>query len=65
MMAEAEALAANLGGRRMRMTVISIRDTLIAWYQRRGYTLTGESMPFTHGDPPRTDLMFVVLEKAL
>ena len=47
------------------MKVVSIRDTLIAWYQRRGYELTGETLPFPYGDPPRTDLSFVVLEKAV
>jgi ribosomal protein S18 acetylase RimI-like enzyme len=67
---EAEAAAAAAGARRVRMTVISIRDSLIAWYQRRGYALTGEIRPFPYGDarigqPKRPDLRFVVLEKAL
>ncbi|WP_246152711.1 GNAT family N-acetyltransferase [Sphingomonas montanisoli] len=61
----AEDMARSLGGGRMRMTVVHIRDTLIAWYHRRGYVLTGETLPFPHGDPPRDDLSFVVLEKAL
>jgi ribosomal protein S18 acetylase RimI-like enzyme len=66
----AENLARARGGRRMRMTVINVRDTLIAWYQRRGYALTGEVRPFPYGDnrfgkPLRDDLSFVVLEKAL
>ncbi|RVT94575.1 GNAT family N-acetyltransferase [Sphingomonas crocodyli] len=61
----AEDAARALGGRTMRMTVVHIRDTLIAWYQRRGYALTGETLPFPYGDPPRDDLSFVVLEKAL
>lgn len=65
-----EAYARARGGRRMRMSVISVRDTLIAWYQRRGYALTGETEPFPYGDerfgqPQRDDLAFVVLEKAL
>ena len=47
------------------MTVIGIRDTLIAWYRRRGYEPTGETLPFPYADPPRTDLSFVVLEKAI
>jgi hypothetical protein len=50
------------------MTVVNVRDTLIAWYERRGYTLTGESQPFPYGDerfgrPLRDDLSFVVLQK--
>jgi len=66
--AEAEALAN--GARRIRMTVVNVRDTLIAWYERRGYGLTGETSPFPYddplfGEPFRDDLMFVVLEKRL
>lgn len=66
----AEALAERKGARRIRMTVISIRDTLIAWYARRGYDPTGETRPFPNGDgrfgnPLRDDLAFVVLEKTL
>jgi hypothetical protein len=54
----------------MRMTVITIRDTLIAWYERRGYARTGELLPFPYGDqrfglPQRDDLRFEVLEKSL
>lgn len=70
MLEACEAHAKTRGGTRMRMTVISVRDTLIAWYQRRGYQLTGETQPFPYGDerfgqPQRDDLAFVVLEKAL
>lgn len=65
----AEAWAAGRGARRLRLTVINIRDTLIAWYERRGYARTGETQPFPYGDgrfgaPNRADLCFVVLEKA-
>ena len=54
----------------MRMYVISIRDSLIAWYERLGYTRTGETAPFPYGNPrfglpKRDDLEFVVLGKAL
>lgn len=66
----AEQAAAAKGARRIRMTVVSIRDTLIAWYRRRGYALTGETRPFPYdderfGQPKRPDLAFVVLERAL
>ncbi|CAN5712196.1 GNAT family N-acetyltransferase [soil metagenome] len=66
----AEAVAERKGARRIRMTVVNIRDTLIAWYGRRGYDPTGETRPFPYGDnrfgdPLRDDLAFVVLEKAL
>lgn len=54
----------------MRMTVIDLRDELIAWYERRGYRRTGIKQPFPYGDarfgqPKRDDLRFEVLEKAL
>lgn len=54
----------------MRMTVISVRGELIAWYERRGYRRTGEYKPFPYGDarfgiPKRDDLRFEWLEKAL
>ena len=64
----AEDFAKARGGRRIRMTVVNVRDTLIAWYERRGYRLNGETQPFPYGDerygrPLRDDLHFVVLEK--
>jgi ribosomal protein S18 acetylase RimI-like enzyme len=54
----------------MRMTVIDVRDELIAWYERRGYRRTGVKKPFPYGDrrfgePKRADLRFEVLEKPL
>ena len=54
----------------MRMTVIDVRDSLIAFYQRRGYVRTGILKPFPYGDerfgiPLRDDLRFEVLEKDL
>lgn len=56
--------------RTMRMTVIDIRDELIAYYQRRGYRRTGIVKPFPYGDarfgiPTRGDLRFEILEKDL
>jgi ribosomal protein S18 acetylase RimI-like enzyme len=70
LLAEAELVAGAAGARRIRMTVVSIRDALIAWYQRRGYALTGETAPFPYADPKfgvprRPDLVFAILEKAL
>jgi ribosomal protein S18 acetylase RimI-like enzyme len=64
----AENFAKERGARSIRMTVVNVRNTLIAWYERRGYTLTGETKPFPYGDerfgrPLRDDLSFVVLEK--
>jgi ribosomal protein S18 acetylase RimI-like enzyme len=53
----------------MRMTVIDIRDSLIAFYERRGYRRSGLLKPFPYGDarfglPLRDDLRFEVLEKS-
>jgi ribosomal protein S18 acetylase RimI-like enzyme len=53
----------------MRMTVIDLREDLIAWYERRGYRRTGIKKPFPtvdprFGIPKRDDLRFEVLEKA-
>ncbi|MEU1071473.1 MULTISPECIES: GNAT family N-acetyltransferase [unclassified Streptomyces] len=54
----------------MHMTVISVRDELIAWYERRGYRRTGRMTPFPYGDerfgiPQRADLAFELLVKEL
>lgn len=54
----------------MRMTVIDVRDELIAFYERRGYRRTGLRKPFPYGDerfglPRRDDLRFEILEKPL
>ncbi|AYG94993.1 GNAT family N-acetyltransferase [Brevundimonas naejangsanensis] len=67
--AEAEARR-RFAATRMEMTVIRRRAELIAWYERRGYRLTGETRPFPLDDerfglPQTRNLEFVVLEKAL
>ncbi|MFF4834143.1 GNAT family N-acetyltransferase [Streptomyces sp. NPDC001315] len=69
--AEAERLAREVWGvTEMRMTVISVREDLIAWYERRGYRRTGQTSPFPYGDerfgvPQRDDLEFELLVKKL
>lgn len=70
LLSAAEDEAAKLGAGRIRMTVVGVREPLIAWYLRRGYRLTGETRPWPYGEdrfglPRRTDLSFVVLEKVL
>ena len=55
---------------KMEMTVIRQRSELIAYYERRGYTLTGETRLFPHDDerfglPVTRELSFVVLAKCL
>ncbi|MFH8931163.1 GNAT family N-acetyltransferase [Streptomyces pristinaespiralis] len=69
--AEAERSARETWGvAEMHMTVISVREDLIAWYERRGYRRTGRMTPFPYGDerfgiPRRDDLAFELLVKDL
>ena len=71
LLAEAERLArAEWNLPAMRMTVIDLREELIAFYERRGYRRTGIKKPFPATDPrfgipKRDDLRFEVLEKTL
>ncbi len=70
-LAEAERIARDEWGLAcMRMAVIDLRESLIAFYQRRGYLRTGIHMPFPYGDerygiPLRPDLRLEILEKPL
>jgi GNAT superfamily N-acetyltransferase len=70
-LAEAERFAREEWGvTEMHMTVISVREDLIAWYERRGYARTGRMSPFPYGDerfglPTRDDLRFELLTKRL
>jgi ribosomal protein S18 acetylase RimI-like enzyme len=65
---EAAAMG-EFGATRMEMTVIDGRAELIAYYQRKGYALTGERRPFPMTDErfglPQRQLEFVVLGKSL
>jgi GNAT superfamily N-acetyltransferase len=66
-----EAWAAEqFGSHYVEMTVVQLRPELIAWYERRGYRLTGEVRPFPYDDqrfglPKRDDLRFVVLRRRI
>ncbi|MBB4199225.1 hypothetical protein CCR94_20960 [Rhodoblastus sphagnicola] len=69
-MREAEATARRRWGvTRMTMSVIGLRSELIAYYQRCGYTLTGERLPFPFEDGLSTALVdgiyLAVMEKDL
>ena len=67
MIATAETLAAGrFAAARMEMTVINHRAELIAYYQRRGYALTGEirHLPFGLGQL-RDDICLLVMAKPL
>lgn len=67
---EVERQARAVGVSKIRMEVIRQREALIAWHRRRGYELTGETLPFPYdnlsvGRPQRDDLELVVMEKHL
>jgi ribosomal protein S18 acetylase RimI-like enzyme len=69
-MAGAEQFAREHGAQRMKISVINLREPLIAWYERQGYVRTGDIEPFpyddaTVGTPLRNDLALVILSKAL
>lgn len=67
MMTRCEEASQELWGATwMRLTVISLRDRLIGWYERRGYAQTGEheAFPFdTATGALRTDFDLTVLKK--
>ncbi len=52
LLAAAEGWVRAQGGARIRMTVVNVRESLIAWYERRGYHSTGELEPFPYVDGP-------------
>ncbi|MGZ3742214.1 MAG: GNAT family N-acetyltransferase [Pseudobdellovibrionaceae bacterium] len=67
---EAEAFAQFWDCTYLYMTVIAQRKELIQWYEKHGFTRTGETKPFPYGDekcgiPKLQDLYFVVLEKRI
>lgn len=71
MLAECERRAvADFGATEMIMWVLWMRESLIAFYQRRGYRMTDAREEFPYGDdnfglPKRDDLYFAVLSKVL
>lgn len=69
LLAEAEIHAKTLGLSSIIMTVISVREELIAWYKRHGYVDTGEREAFPesgiHVTVSAVPLEFIFLEKQL
>ncbi len=68
LLAESEAFAQFWDCTHLRMTVISVRSELIAWYEKKGFRKTSETQPFPYGDerfgiPKVPDLHFVAMEK--
>lgn len=61
---EVEQLAVRaFGAARMELIVVDARAELIAWYERRGYTRTGELRPFPL--PMDVPFQMVVLERSI
>jgi ribosomal protein S18 acetylase RimI-like enzyme len=69
LMQQAEIYAFDLGLSKIVMTVISVREELIAWYKRKGYVDTGLREPFPASDVyvsiSKDSLEFMVLEKKM
>jgi ribosomal protein S18 acetylase RimI-like enzyme len=68
LMKAAEEYASLHQCRKIRITVISVREELIAWYERHGFRRTGEAEPFHAGDrfgTQKQPLELAVLEKKL
>lgn len=69
--AEAERfMSAEWGVTTVEMTVLDARTELLAFYERRGYTRTGEHKAFPYGDerfglPQRDDLRMEILRKTV
>jgi GNAT superfamily N-acetyltransferase len=68
---EAErTVVAAWGATALQLVTAHVRAEVIAWYERRGFQLTGETHPFPYGDerfghPTRDDLHFVSMRKSL
>jgi len=60
LLAEAENHAKALGLSSIIMTVISVREELVAWYKRHGYVDTGEREAF-----PESEIHVTISEKPL
>lgn len=68
LMAAAEEFAKLQDCAAIRITVISVRDELIAWYERHGFRRTGEAVPFHGGDrfgTVKQPLELAVLERVI
>ena len=68
LLAAAENYAKQNNCTAITMTVISVREELIAWYERHGYRGTGETEPFPTSPAfglPKQPLHFIVMEKPI
>jgi ribosomal protein S18 acetylase RimI-like enzyme len=67
-LSEADDYAKKHDCKSIYMTVITIREELIAWYEKHGYTKTGELVPFQVDEKfgiPTQPLEMLVLEKTV
>lgn len=62
-------LRSNSQPTRLTMSILSHRPELLAYYQRRGYQLNGNKIPFPYdsnnGEPKRKDLQLLELDKKI
>jgi len=69
LLSEAEIHAKSLGLLSIIMTVISVREELVAWYKRHGYVDTGKREAFPESEIHTTvsaePLEFIYLEKSI
>ncbi len=68
LMTEAENYAKTKHCTSIFMKVISVRDELVAWYERKGYRKTGETEPFPTDNRfgvPAQQLEFIIMEKSI
>lgn len=67
-LAAGETHARERGADRIVLKVLTVREELIAWYERRGYEPTGETERFEPDGPQRSlvgPLSFAVMEKGI
>src|SRR5665213_1666485 len=64
LLSEAEKYATDKQCSLIEITVISVRDELIVWYEKQGYVRTGDTKPFPTDNKfgiPRMPLRFIVM----
>jgi len=66
LLAFAEGHARSLFKPSILITVVNIRTELIAWYERRGYLATGETLPFPTGaGKPKVPVYLIEMKKEI
>jgi GNAT superfamily N-acetyltransferase len=62
----ADGYARAAGKRGIRITVVDIRAELIAWYERRGYRVTGKTIPFPEkAGAPKVPVCLIEMRKEI